>query len=199
MHLFAASGLPDRTLYTSITSDTGKPALQLADGQVIAYSHARVRAEGRVAIVHALCRSHEVGLDAEIWANAALDETFLESIRCQEDARTIGLLRHTGRDVATALWVIKEAALKWSGDIMRDPRHVSVTPFSSNRFAIDASTEAGSPVPACHVDVFIASLPDFPTHIPLIAVAHALQGSTDMNVSSLHFGIEPLRLGLSLR
>ncbi len=93
------------------------------------------------------------------------------SRKCQitRGCRHPASLQKLGADPATLLWVIKEAALKASGEVMTDPRHLAVK-RAGNAFTVEPSVSASSPVPAAKICLF--DLPSSASH-PRVLLAAA--------------------------
>ncbi len=135
------------------TATSGKPYLQAADGSLagLAITHVR-KAEPPISIM-AVSENPALGLDAEVWPEVT-DATFLASILAPEDAALIAKARQQGRDPATLLWVLKEAALKASGEVMHDPRQITVGVSPKGHIQATISAAATAPLPRCKLWVF---------------------------------------------
>ena len=133
------------TGFTPMRAQTGKPYLQVANGRKAGLAICHVRTISAPFSLMAVSDEPSLGIDAEAWREGQTDETFLRSIAAPEDAPLIARLRKKVRDPATLLWVLKEAALKASGEVMVDPRNLTVG-LSTNGH-IEASSSATSTAP----------------------------------------------------
>ncbi len=147
----------------------GKPIV-LVDGAPasvgIGISHARSTEGPLVAI--AMIDGYNVGLDIEPLDQAATDADFLTSVASPEDGDVLQRLARLGIDPGRALWCLKEAALKGSGEVMTDPRDLAVR----NRkvlWRITPSHRASAPTPDFDAALFRLSGPQ--ARIVLAAIA----------------------------
>ncbi len=137
-----------------VREPNGKQKLVSEDGGKWYCNFSRVRNAPKSFGLVVLSGETQHGIDVEVWPESAADADFLESISTFEDARAIRSLASLNRDTGTALWVIKEAALKCTGDVMIDPRHLTVSPFRDGIYRISPSPLAGAPVPDVIVALF---------------------------------------------
>jgi len=117
----------------------GKPHVHASDKTHIGYSLSKAHLKPRKIAVQAIRLGEDVGVDIEYWPKQAADAAFLETISSKADHRALELLRCTGHDAGVALWVIKEAALKFTGKVMVDPREVIVTPKGNSCFLVTSN------------------------------------------------------------
>ena len=151
--LLAASGLERLGFLGLGWLESGKPFLKFNDPQRAGYSLSKFRSGNKVSAVMALCSGHDIGVDAEIWPQPSDDPGFLASIAAPEDQKAVEVLQDWGPDAATALWVIKEAALKCCDEVAIDPRHVSVTPAKAGLWLVTPGRLAGRPFPPMTVQM----------------------------------------------
>ena len=135
-------------------SESGKPYLRAADGRMAGLAICHVRKAIIPFSVMAVSDETAIGLDAEVWPKIASDEAFLRSIAAREDAPLIARARQAGRDPATLLWILKEAALKASGEVMTDPRHITVSLSPNGHIEASTSAAATAPLPRSMLRVF---------------------------------------------
>jgi hypothetical protein len=149
--LLALYGLPGAV---ESTGPEGKPFLQMPDGsrRGLAITHLR-KAKMPLSLI-AVAEKPMFAIDAEFWPRAATDETFLNAISSLEDAGVVARLKASGRDAGTALWVIKEAALKASGEVMIEPRNISVELSPNGHYWAATSASATAPVPTAKVGLW---------------------------------------------
>jgi len=134
-------------------SSTGKPFLESPDGKAHGLAIAHVRQATPSFSVMAVTDDPLIGLDAELWPTA-IDAAFLASVAAPEDAALIKRITALGRDPATFLWVAKEAALKASGEVMVDPRNISVELSPNGHFCAATSARASGPVAQAHIRIW---------------------------------------------
>ena len=135
-------------------SESGKPFLRAADGRQAGMAICHVRKASTPFSMMAVSDQAALGIDAEVWPTSESDETFLHSIAAPEDASLISKARKAGRDPVTLLWVLKEAALKASGEVMTDPRHITVNLSPKGHIEASTSASATAPLPRSILRVF---------------------------------------------
>ena len=140
--------------YEPQKAESGKPFLQDIDGRQVGLAISHVRRATPPFSIMAICEMAALGIDAEAWPNGGIDETFLTSIAAPEDVNIIAKALAAGRDPATLIWVLKEAALKASGDVMTDPRHLTVGPSINGHIQASASSSASAPLLRCMLRAF---------------------------------------------
>ena len=133
---------------------TGKPFLVLTTPRNIGYSLSHAR---DIEAIVLLDEERDIGIDLEILPAQKDNPDFLETVACPEDVRALKRLGRTGYDAGIALWVIKEAALKCTGEVMTDPGHLSVTHISKNLYRVRPSALANAPQPEIDVALYILS------------------------------------------
>ncbi|MEP6827709.1 MAG: 4'-phosphopantetheinyl transferase superfamily protein [Aestuariivirga sp.] len=149
--LIAAHGLVG---FEPQKAESGKPYLRAADGRMAGLAICHVRKTIAHFQIMAVSDEAAIGLDAEVWPKIASDEAFLRSIAAPEDAPFIARVRKASRDPATLLWVLKEAAVKASGEVMTDPRHITVSLSPNGYVEASTSTAATAPLPRIKLRVF---------------------------------------------
>ena len=135
-------------------AESGKPFLQDIDGRQAGLAISHVRRATPPFSIMAVCEMATLGIDAEAWPKGGADEPFLTSIAAAEDANIITKALAAGRNPTTLLWVLKEAALKASGDVMMDPRHLTVGQSTNGHIQASASSVATAPLLRCMLRVF---------------------------------------------
>ncbi len=152
--LLQAAGQSDAETVRLLRQTNGKQKVECADGRTWHCNFSRVRNAPQIFGLIAVSDETELGIDVEVWPEIAADPDFLDSISTSEDACAIQSLVRLNRDAGIALWVVKEAALKCSGDVMIDPRHLAVSEFREGIYRIGPSLLAGAPVPDVIVGLF---------------------------------------------
>ena len=149
--LLTLHGLPGAV---ESTGPEGKPFLQMPDGshRGLAITHLR-RSQTPLSLM-AIADEPMFAIDAEAWPKANTDETFLNAISSPEDVEVIACFKASGRDAGTALWAIKEAALKASGEVMNEPRNISVERSPNGHYWAATSASAMTPVPTAKVGLW---------------------------------------------
>ena len=132
----------------------GKPRLTVLDGSFVGYAQSHARGSQPMTSLIAMVKGREIGVDVEIWPLQSAGPDFLKTVSCTEDRAALKLLGKSGRDAAIALWVIKEAALKCTGEVMTDPLDLAVSIVSPDLFRIENSDCASSPHPQIDVRLF---------------------------------------------
>ena len=155
---------------TAQRAENGKPYLLASGGMRAGLAICHIRKSVPPLSLMAVSHEAQLGLDAEVWPSAHADLAFLNLIAANEDAELIQRLRTTGRDAATFLWVIKESALKASGEVMTDPRNVSIEASTNGHFWASASRAATGPVTEAFVRVWQFNLKGW-SEPSLVAVA----------------------------
>lgn len=120
----------------------GKPFLALDRPHNVGYSLSHSQ---EIEVIALLDEEREIGIDLEAWPQRGADPVFLETVASAEDESVLRVLGEMGHDAGTALWVVKEAALKCTGEVMTDPRDLSVACVSKNIFRVRSSAMARSP------------------------------------------------------
>ena len=149
--LIAAHGLAG---FAPRKADSGKPYLLAADGRMAGLAICHVRKSAPPFSIMAISNAAAMGIDAEAWPTNETDEAFLNSIAAPEDGPLIAKVRKAGRDPATLLWMLKEAALKASGEVMTDPRHITVCLSPNGHIEASTSASATAPLPRSILRVF---------------------------------------------
>ena len=133
----------------------GKPILDVSSLPAIGYSRSHARIAGGEISAIALVEGRDVGIDIEAWPAHKAEASFLEAVASPEDGKALSTLVAGGRDAGVALWVIKEAALKCTGEVMIDPRDLVVSKIHKGLFAVTTSMRARAPHPDIDVRLFI--------------------------------------------
>ena len=135
-------------------AQSGKPYLLAASDRMAGLAICHVRKAAMPFSIMAVSDAVALGIDAEASPTGQMDEAFLNSIAAPEDQPLIGRVRKAGRDPATLLWVLKEAALKASGEVMTDPRHITVSQTPNGHIEASTSASASAPLPRSILRVF---------------------------------------------
>lgn len=133
----------------------GKPKLDISSHPAIGFSLSHARIAGGEISAMALVECRDVGIDIEAWPAQKAEASFLETVASPEDGKALSILAAGGRDAGVALWVIKEAALKCTGEVMTDPRNLDVSKTHKGLFAVTTSMCARAPHPDIDVRLFI--------------------------------------------
>jgi 4'-phosphopantetheinyl transferase superfamily len=157
---------------------SGKQKIGFSDGRIWHCNFSRVRNALKPFGLLAISAEAELGIDVEVWPDSVADRDFLASISTPEDSHVIRSLEGFNRDAGIALWVIKEAALKCSGEVMTDPRHLAVSEFRDGFFRIGPSSLAGAPVPNVVVTLFQMKAPTWPDREFLCGIAQPYRDRT---------------------
>jgi hypothetical protein len=81
------------------------------------------------------------------------------------------MLGSNGNDAGIVLWVLKEAALKCTGEVMTDPPHLAVAHVSRNLFRVKSSASAGAPHPEIDVCLHVLTNETNPSTMLLVGLA----------------------------
>jgi phosphopantetheinyl transferase len=146
----------------------GKPFLVLDRPTNIGYSLSHSH---DIEVIALLDEEREIGIDLEAWPQRGADPVFLETVASAEDDKTLKILGQSGYDAGIALWVLKEAVLKCTGDVKTDPRDLSVSHESQNIFRVRSSATARSPHPEIDVSLQILTNEDKAHSVFLLGVA----------------------------
>ena len=133
----------------------GKPKLETEHHTSIGFSRSNARFEGKKIVGIACVEDRDIGIDIELWSRQPADEAFLETVASREDTKILTALGRNGYDAGLALWVIKEAALKCTGDVMLDPRSLSVEITRDGLFRVSPSKQARAPHPEIDVRLML--------------------------------------------
>ncbi|WP_112663396.1 4'-phosphopantetheinyl transferase family protein [Microvirga flavescens] len=118
---------------------SGKPVC--AGGPLFSMSHS-----ADLTCVAISSSDREVGLDIELLPSEEIQAGFLSAAIADEETDLLPHLSANRSQAETILWSIKEAALKLTGEVMTDPRHLAVTRLRDKDFLLDASMTASAPV-----------------------------------------------------
>jgi phosphopantetheinyl transferase len=150
-------------------SATGKPYLEGQDAMPHGLSISHLRKATPAFSVMAVANEPQIGVDMEFWPSES-DTDFLASIAANEDSTLIKRIAALGRDPATFLWVAKEAALKASGEVMLDPRNISVELSPNGHLCAATSARASAPVAQAHIRIWRFEVRDS-NSVSLLALA----------------------------
>ncbi|MBG1230795.1 hypothetical protein [Aestuariivirga litoralis] len=139
---------------TPAKAGSGKPYLKTTTGQMLGLSVTHLRAAKPPLSLMAVCQRADFAIDAEVWPEAPGDTSFLSGIMAREDKPFVETLKLNFKDAGVVLWAVKEAALKASGEVMIDPRHLAITLGQHGRIKAAPSAEAMAPFPAAEVQLF---------------------------------------------
>ncbi len=131
-----------------IHANNGKPVLVLIQLGKVGFSVSHCKETEMIAL---LDEDREIGIDLEVWPQREADPAFLQTVASVDDRKALVKLQSNGNDAGIALWVLKEAALKCTGEVMTDPLHLSVAHVSRNLFRVKSSASAGAPHPEIDV------------------------------------------------
>ncbi len=123
----------------------GKPYRRLSTNVLAGVSFSHVRQAKPPFSVVAVCDDPIIGIDAEIWPSGQADPAFLASVASVEDKPILAKLAPLHFDPARFLWVVKEAALKASGEVMVDPRDLAVKMSRNGHIKVSTSRRATAP------------------------------------------------------
>lgn len=140
---------------TLIQANNGKPVLVLLQLGKLGFSVSHCNETEMIAL---LDEDREIGIDLEAWLQREADPAFLQTVASSEDRKAVAMLGSNGNDAGIALWVLKEAALKCTGEVMTDPLHLAVVHVSGNLFKVKSSARAMAPHP--EIDVCLHVLID---------------------------------------
>ncbi len=139
------SRLVKRQPHDVLRSHTGQPQLFLKSGQQLGFSITHVRKGKRPVSLMAVATGLQIGIDAENWPLVEADPAFLASVASFEDSAILAKLSYIKYDLARFLWVVKEAALKASGEVMTDPRDLAVKMSRNGHIKVSTSRRATAP------------------------------------------------------
>ena len=155
-----------------IRDDYYKPFLQTPDGQIFGLGVTHIRKVAKPFSLMAASTCPQLGLDAEVWNLASRDDVFLKSVMATEEAKLAQAVNARGQDAGVFLWVGKEAALKTSGTVMVDPRHLALRQVGANYFRTEPSKAATAPITPANVWFYTYTAPQLDQQV-LLAVAVA--------------------------
>ena len=148
----------------------GKPYVRLSSSTQAGISFTHVRQAHRPFSIVAVCDEPQMGIDAEVWPCGKADPAFLDSVASAEDQALVTRILKTGHDAARFLWVVKEAALKASGEVMVDPRDLAVELSQQGHISVSTARQASAPTPEMRVQVLQLKAGDS-DEIVLLAIA----------------------------
>jgi phosphopantetheinyl transferase len=172
-NLCREAGIEPASTCTVLRAQNGKPILSFNPAQIVGYSNSHVRRGKESINILALIEGRDIGIDLEFWPHGGSDSEFLKTVASNEDWSVLQRLQKSGHDAGIALWVIKEAALKCTGDVMVDPRDLAVHFKHDNLFAVSSSASAKAPHPEIDVALHILATIKDPNAIFLVGVALA--------------------------
>ena len=174
VELLKQKGIDNFTFEQLKRDDFGKPYIEL-DERLIGYSFSNARFAGESFGLMALADGCAIGVDVELWPRRPNETVFLETVAAPEDKAVLRILGARGYDAGLALWVIKEAALKCSGDVMIDPRHLAVSQSCDKVLRVGPSLAARTAIPEFSVALFDLRFEKWPSHLFLCGAAVAKQ------------------------
>ncbi len=124
---------------------TGKPYLEARDGALYGLAITHLRKASPPLSFMAVGSEPLLGIDTEIWPKET-DAAFLDMVTTPEDKAAVAHISAQGRDAATWLWVAKEAALKACGEVLVDPKNISVKMSSDGHLLTSTSRAAKTPI-----------------------------------------------------
>ena len=149
--LAAALGLTEAR---AAKAETGKPYLKAPDGSMRGLSISHVRRATLPLSFMAVTTRADFAIDAESWPAHEASSGFLTSVMTPQDKPLVEKLAGLCVDPAVSLWAVKEAALKASGEVMNDPRHLSATMSRNGHIWVESSATASAPLPPAQVFLF---------------------------------------------
>jgi phosphopantetheinyl transferase len=150
---------------------SGKSYLEQTDGQRFGCSISRTHTASDNFTMVGITTENELGIDVEAWPKRLADPHFLSTVASPEDAAAVRQFEKSNHDAAIALWAIKEAALKCSGDVMTDPRNLALTSNGNGSFRVLPSLLATAPHPEIDVTVMALTKIDDADCAYLVAIA----------------------------
>jgi phosphopantetheinyl transferase len=162
----------------------GKPILVLNPTAEISFSISHCKNAELIALLN---EDREIGIDIEVLPESDPDPDFLKTIASKEDHKIVRMLGSNGAEASIALWVLKEAALKCTGEVMTDPLHLSVAHISRNLFRVKSSASAGAPHP--EIDVCLHVLTNETNTSTILLVGLAMPAGVLINYP-IHFAAE---------
>jgi phosphopantetheinyl transferase len=178
---FECAGI-DFSIFERISqAENGKPILVLDMSRKVGFSISHCKETEMIAL---LDEKREIGIDLEVWPQNETESAFLETVASAEDYRLLPMLSSNGSDPAIGLWVLKEAALKCTGEVMTNPIDLSVAHLSRNLFRVKSSASATAPHP--EIDVCLHVLTDETSPTTILLVGLAMPAGALMN-RAIHF------------
>ena len=164
-------GFASPELFELTKMNSGKLFLLNSMAQKVGISISYARKAKENFSLMGLTSAGELGIDVEYWPKRISDSDFLHTIASDEDAQVLTLFRRSGHDVGIALWAIKEAALKCSGEVMTDPRCLRVSSMTGDIFRVSTSVLATAPLPDVDVRLTILTKNDELESSYIVAIA----------------------------
>jgi phosphopantetheinyl transferase len=165
-------------------AENGKPILVLDMSCKVGFSVSHCN---KTEVIALLDEEREIGIDLEVWLQREADLAFLQSVASSEDRKAVAMLGSNGNDAGIALWVLKEAALKCTGEVMTDPRDLAVVHVSGNVFKVKPSARAMAPHP--EIDVCLHVLIDESNANTMLIVGLAMPAGALIN-RAIYFAAE---------
>ncbi len=181
---FEYAGIDFLRLERMIQAENGKPFLVLDGLGKVSFSVSHCKETEMIAL---LDEDREIGIDLEVWPQREADPAFLKTVASKEDHRMLPMLGANGNDAGIALWVLKEAALKCTGEVMTDPLHLSVAHVSRNLFRVKSSASATAPHPEIDVCLHVLTSETNPSNMLLVGLAMSAGASINRPI---HFAVE---------
>jgi phosphopantetheinyl transferase len=181
---FEYAGIDFLRLEKIIQAENGKPYLVLNGLSKVGFSVSHCKETEMIAL---LDEDREIGIDLEVWPQREADPAFLQTVASVDDRKALVKLQSHGNDAGIALWVLKEAALKCTGEVMTDPLQLSVAHVSRNLFRVKSSASAGAPHP--EIDVCLHVLTSETNASIMLLVGLAMPAGALIN-RPIHFAAE---------
>jgi phosphopantetheinyl transferase len=181
---FECAGIDHSRFERMSQAENGKPILVLDMSFKVGFSVSHCKEAEMIAM---LDEEREIGIDLEVWPQNETESAFLETVASAEDYRLLPMLSSNGRDAGIGLWVLKEAALKCTGEVMTNPIDLSVAHLSRNLFRVKSSASATAPHPEIDVCLHLLTNETSPTTVLLVGLA--MPAGAFMN-RLIHFATE---------
>jgi phosphopantetheinyl transferase len=178
---FEYAGIDFSRFERMIQTNNGKPVLAFDWLGKVGFSLSHCKDSEMIALLN---EEREIGIDLEVWPHS---EAFIQTVASSEDFAIVPMLGSNDNDAGIALWVLKEAALKCTGEVMTDPLHLSVAHVSRNLYRIKSSASATAPHP--EIDVCLHVLTNERNESTMLLVGLAMPAGALMN-RPIHFAAE---------
>ena len=183
-------GLPQAIL---ARTETYKPYLLAPGGQSCGLAIAHISRGAKPFSLMAASTDNNIGLDAEIWPSGIGDGVFRNSIMAKDDAKLAETFRAKVLDAGLLLWVGKEAALKATGNVMVDPRDISITKLKENFASAVPSKNAQALMPQTTLAYYTFAAPQSGETV-LMAIAFVAANLFEIRPSAELLNFAPLNL-----
>ena len=185
----ANAGIEKRLSFELGRHPNGKPKLEFSPPRRVGYSVSHVAIGGRKMEALALLdEGCDIGLDVELWPQGEADPAFVDTISTPEDVKALRMLASGNHDAGVALWVVKESALKCTGEVMTDPRNLAVAHLHANLFRVQSSAGASSPHAEIDVSLHVLTQRKAPHSVLLLGLAMGAGSLTEnRQARAIHF------------